>query len=285
MRVRVENVRFHYRLGEPVLKGVTLDFEGEATAIIGQNGAGKSTLVRLINGLLKPVSGEVRVGDWNTGDFSVARLARRVGLVFQNPNDQVFKSVVRDEVMFGPKNLGMSGDTALASSREALADVGLEGAMDANPYDLSLAERKLVSIASVVAMNTDVVIFDEPTIAQDYAGVQRIGTLIEKLKARGKLIIAITHDMDFVAEIFPRAVVLRRGEVIIDGSTREVFSRPDLLRDSFVEPPHATQLGQALGLSETVLSVDEAVKGIKGHRSRLGGLAGSDTAHDQQFFQ
>ncbi len=264
MRVSVENVHFHYRPGEPVLKGVSLDFEGQATAIIGQNGAGKSTLVRLINGLLKPASGEVRVGGWNTRDFSVAHLAQRVGLVFQNPNDQVFKSVVRDEVMFGPRNLGMPVDTALARSREALADVGLEGAMDANPYDLSLAERKLVSIASVVAMNTDVIIFDEPTIAQDYAGVQRIEALIEKLKARGKLVIAITHDMDFVADIFPRTVVMRRGEVIIDGPAREVFSRPDLLRDSFVEPPHATQLGQALGLSETVLSVNEAVRALRG---------------------
>ncbi len=270
MYIKVEDVHFHYRSGEPVLKGVTLDFEDEATAIIGQNGAGKSTLARLINGLLKPVAGEVWVGDWNTRSFSVARMAHRVGLVFQNPNDQIFKSTVRDEVMFGPRNLGMSMEAALAKSREALADVGMEGAMNANPYDLSLAERKLVSIASIAAMDTDVMIFDEPTIAQDYAGVRRIGSLIEKLKARGKLVIAITHDMDFVAEIFARTVVMRRGEVIMDGPTREVFSKPDILRESFVEPAHVTQLGQALGLSETVLSVDEAVRALRTSHSPSG---------------
>ncbi len=263
--IRAKDVHFSYTPGEEALRGVTLELSGGLTAIIGQNGAGKTTFVRLLNGLLKPSSGEVWVDELNTVDHSVAEMARRVGLVFQNPNDQIFKSRIVDEVMFGPRNLGVPEDQARQRAEAALRLVGLAGVGARNPYDFGLADRKLIGIASVLAMETPVVIFDEPTIAQDYRGVEKIKGIIRGLGGEGRLVIAITHDMDFVAEAFDRTVVFRRGEVALDAPTREVFSRPELLADSFVEEPHMTRLGRAVfdgtesGGGRTVLTVGEFV--------------------------
>src|SRR5690606_19965222 len=177
--IEVRDVHFHYSPGVPALNGISLDIFPGATAIIGQNGAGKSTFVRLLNGLLKPVDGHVLVKGIDTRTRSVAQLARTVGLVFQNPSDQLFKSRVLDEVMFGPANLGVAADEAERRAREALAQVGLAHAHDRNPYDLGLAERKLVTIASVLSMGTEVIILDEPTIGQDADGVRRLGELVQ----------------------------------------------------------------------------------------------------------
>ncbi len=141
--IQVRDVRFHYTPGVPVLKGITLDIGPGATAVIGQNGAGKSTFVRMLNGLLKPTAGDVLVNGVNTRTATVATLARTVGLVFQNPSDQLFKSRVIDEVMFGPMNLGVPAGEAEDRARAALAQVGLSGVETRNPYDLGLAERKV----------------------------------------------------------------------------------------------------------------------------------------------
>lgn len=266
--IRATDVHYSYSPGEgeEALKGVTLEFGDGLTAIIGQNGAGKTTFVRLLNGLLRPTSGEVRVDDLVTSEHSVARMARKVGLVFQNPNDQIFKSRTIDEVMFGPKNLGVPEAEARRRAEQALAAVGLPDAAAKNPYDFGLADRKLIGIASVLAMDTPVVILDEPTIAQDYRGVEKIKGIARGLGREGRLVITITHDMDFVAEVCERTVVLRRGLVAADGPTREVFGRPGLLADAFVEEPHITGLGRAVLGSEpggpaagTVLTVDEFV--------------------------
>src|SRR5690554_3547518 len=186
--IQARDVHFHYTPGISVLKGISLDLHPGATAIVGQNGAGKSTFVRLLNGLLKPVQGEVRVAGRLTREATVATLARTVGLVFQNPSDQLFKSRVLDEVMFGPLNLGMSPDQARERARAALAQVGLEAVEARNPYDLGLAERKLVTVASVLAMGTPVVILDEPTIAQDQVGVRQLGAIVDRLARAGRTV-------------------------------------------------------------------------------------------------
>jgi energy-coupling factor transport system ATP-binding protein len=257
--IEVSGVRFSYNETEEILRNINLSFDYRATAIIGQNGSGKTTFVKLLKGLLKPTSGNIFINGINTKEVSVAALARHIGLVFQNPNDQIFKSKVIDEVMFGPINIKKSEACARKNSLDALEAVGLSNKINENPYDLSLSERKLISIASVIAMDTKIIIFDEPTIAQDYSGKEIIKKLIKALQKQNKLIITIIHDMDFAAEVYERIVVFKEGEVFMDGSAREVYSRYNELSKAYLEPPHVTQLCQRLGYKDIFLTVDEFV--------------------------
>lgn len=257
--IKVEHLQFSYQPGIPILKDISLNLDVTPTAIIGQNGAGKTTLVKLLKGLLKPTSGDVWINEKNTKDLTVAQLASTIGLVFQNPNDQIFKNKVIDEVLFGPLNIGMEEEKAKQKAMEALELVGLEQKINDNPYDLGLSERKLIAIASILAMDTDIIIFDEPTIAQDYASKEKIKRLIKALHQKGKMVLTIIHDMDFVAECFDRTIVLAQGEVLLDGATREVFSQESVLRKAYLEPPHVTQLCKQLGYKETYLTVEEFI--------------------------
>jgi len=258
--ITVENLHFHYTPGVPVLRGITLSIQPGTVAIIGQNGAGKSTFVRLLNGLLKPVEGYVQVDGVDTRSVSVATMARSVGLVFQNPGDQLFKSRVLDEVMFGPLNLKWPEEKARERALAALRQVGLEGVEEKNPYDLGLAERKLVTVAGILAMDTPVVVLDEPTIAQDRDGVLRLGEVVTSLRQEGRTVITITHDMDFVARYFERVLVFQNGRVLLDGTAPEVFSRADILSAAGLEPPQIAQLSMALGMNPPALTVEEFVE-------------------------
>jgi energy-coupling factor transport system ATP-binding protein len=259
-RIAVKDLLFSYEESEEILKGITLEFNEKSTAIIGQNGAGKTTFLKLLKGLLKPVSGDIFINSINTKNTTAAKLAKDIGLVFQNPNDQIFKNKVIDEVMFGPINIGMDKDKAKLSSEEALKTVGLHEKLNENPYDLSLSDRKLISIASILAMDTNIIIFDEPTIAQDYSGKKRIKSIIKNLRSKGKLVIAILHDMDFVAETFERTIVFNNGTILLDENTREVFSHSEILEKAFLEPPHVTQLCKKLGFKEVFLTVEEFIQ-------------------------
>lgn len=255
--IKVEKLNFSYTMDKPILKMMNITFDGRTTAIIGQNGAGKTTFVKLIKGLLKPVSGSIYYGGKDISAHTVAMLAEKIGFVFQNPNDQIFKNRVIDEVMFGPLNIGMSREIAKEKSMEALKMVELDGMINENPYDLSLSERKLVAIASIIAMDTQVIILDEPTIAQDYKGKQVIKSIIKKLSEDGKLVITIIHDMDFVAESFERTVVFAEGEILLDGPTKVVFSKEEILKKAYLEQPNVTQLCRRLGYEEVYLTVEE----------------------------
>lgn len=257
--IEVDNVSFAYTEGVPVLKNVTFSLSNGSVAIIGQNGSGKTTLVKLLKALLKPISGDIFINGINTKETTAAKLARTVGLVFQNPNDQIFKNKVLDEVMFGPLNIGQSVEEARKNAIKALETVSLVDKKEENPYDLSLSERKLVSIASILSMDTDIVILDEPTIAQDYLGKAKIRSIVHELVQRGKLVITITHDMDFVGECFQRVIVLSEGQLLLDGPAREVFSKEDVLRSANLEPPYVTQLSKTMGYQGVLLSVEEFV--------------------------
>lgn len=259
----IKNLSFSYRPELDVLKDINLTFNYAPTAIIGQNGAGKTTFVKLLKGLLTPIQGDIFIKGKNTRNYSAARLAENIGLVFQNPNDQIFKNTVLDEVMFGPFNLKLDFEKVEKNSLEALRLVKMEDKIKKNPYDLSLAERKLISIASVLAMDPDIVIFDEPTIAQDNKGLELIKQIINDLNSRGKLVISITHDMDFVADCFSRVIVFQKGKIALDGTTEMIFSQSELLKASFLEPPHLTQLGQKLALKDTILTIQQLVKNYK----------------------
>jgi energy-coupling factor transport system ATP-binding protein len=267
-RIAVENVHFEYVPGEPVLRDVSLQFDGGATAVIGQNGAGKTTLMKLLNGLLKPTRGNVLVGDLNTRDHEAGRIARYVGLVFQNPDDQIFKSRVLDEVMFGPLNIGMSEQEARESALAALQTVELKDFVDDNPFDLSYAQRKRICIASILAMQTPVVVFDEPTISQDAYGLRMMGRIVQDLMAEGRTVIAIVHDMNFAAEYFDRIVVMAEGQVVADGRPEDVFVNEAALRRAHVDAPAMVKLSQATGLSRPCLTVPSFVERFMGEKVR-----------------
>ena len=257
--IKIEHVNFSYDRDEPILKDISLTLDQRPTAIIGQNGAGKTTLVKLLKGLLTPSSGDILLNGKSIKDLTVAKLSAHVGLVFQNPNDQIFKNKVLDEVLFGPLNIGMSESQAKEKAMEALKQVGLEDKAQMNPYDLGLSERKLIAVASILAMDTEVIILDEPTIAQDYASKEKIKALIRQLQAQGKMVLTIIHDMDFVAECFERAIVLSKGRVLLDGTTKEVFSNEAVLKEAYLELPHVTQLCKQLGYKETYMTVEAFV--------------------------
>ena len=267
MNIIITGLTFSYPSGVQALRGVTLTIEaGEAVAIVGENGAGKTTLVKHFNGLLRPASGRVVVGEWDTRQYSVAKLASRVGYVFQNPDDQLFERSVIKEVSFGPRNLGRRDDEARAAGLEALGLVGLQGKDSTHPYDLHLSQRKLLALAAVLAMRTPMVVLDEPTTGQDAGGLATIGRIVEQLKAERRTVVTITHDIDFAAEHFERVVVMARGGILAEGPAPAVLANSEVLRTAEVEPPQLARLAQALALEGTPLTPADFVALI-GHRS------------------
>lgn len=264
MNIIINNLRFTYPTGLEALKGINLNIDsGEQVAIVGQNGAGKTTLVRHFNGLLKPTSGSVSIGDWEASKYSTAKLASRVGYVFQNPDEQLFSRDVLTEVAFGPRNLGYVKEKVDELVKRALSLTELNDKTETNPYDLSPTWRKMVALASIIAMDTPIVIFDEPTTGQDAVNVGRIAHVIAELKREGKTVITITHDIDFCAENFDRVIALSKGQVLLDGAAREVLGQEDILAQTYVDPPQLTRLGKRLGLKETVTKQEEFLKAIK----------------------
>jgi len=251
----VEGLVHVYREGGiRAVDGVDLRIgSGERVAIIGQNGSGKTTLVRHLNGLLRPSEGRVLVDGVDAAGLTVAQLARSVGLVFQDPDRQIFAGSVRAEVEYGPRNLGMRGEALGSAVESALAAVGLEPEARTNPYDLGASRRKLLALASVLAMRTKVLVLDEPTTGQDERGVEQVRAVIAGAHGEGRTVIAISHDMRFVAEAFERVVVMRAGRIVLDGSPERVF-RGDAwgaLASTFLEPPLAAVIGERLGLGST----------------------------------
>jgi energy-coupling factor transport system ATP-binding protein len=226
---------------------------GESVAIIGQNGSGKTTLVRHLNGLLRPTEGAVRIDGRDIAGTRVARLAAIVSLAFQDPDQQIFAGRARAEVAFGPRNLGMRGPDLDGAVADALAAVGLADAVDAIPYDLGYARRKLLAIASVLAMRTPIVILDEPTTGQDLRGATIVREIVRRLTAEGRAVLAISHDMRFVAETFGRVVVMREGQIVLDGAPADVFDEAGwpVLASTNLEPPLAARVGACLGLGST----------------------------------
>lgn len=263
MKIEIKDLRFTYPTGLEALQGINLMIEsGEQVAIVGQNGAGKTTLVRHFNGLLKPTSGSVSIGGWETTKQSVAKLASRVGYVFQNPDEQLFSRDVLTEVAFGPRNLGYAKEKVDELIKRALTLTELNEKTETNPYDLSPTWRKMVALASIIAMDTPIVIFDEPTTGQDAANVARIARVIAELKKEGKTVITITHDIDFCAENFERVIALSKGQVLLDGPAREVLGEEETLAQTYVDPPQLTRLGKALDLKEIVTKQEEFLNAI-----------------------
>ncbi|HTG42720.1 MAG TPA: ABC transporter ATP-binding protein [Methylomirabilota bacterium] len=252
--ILVEGVAFDYPRGVRALDGIDLRIDdGERVVVVGQNGSGKSTLVRQFNGLLRPTAGSVSINGRPIGRRHVADLAREVGLAFQNPDRQIFAGTVRAEVAFGPRNLGLSETERDAAVERALATVGLAGDEATNPYDLGFSRRKLLALASILAMDTPIVILDEPTTGQDARGIERVQRIVAELSGTGRTVIAVSHDMRFVAESFERVVVMRAGRIILDGTPADAFGEAawPTLASTYLEPPLAARVGARLGLGAT----------------------------------
>lgn len=255
-RVDFEGVSHVYEGGVEALSGVSVGMDAGCVCLVGQNGAGKTTFVKHTNGLLEPTDGVVRIEGTDTREARVAQLARRVGLAFQNPDDQLFHDSVEEEVRYGPRNLEFDEERADETVERAISRLDLADARERNPYDLGMPRRKRVAVASVLAMDTDTVVLDEPTGGQDAPGTALLGDAIEELVADGKLVVVITHDVGFARRHADRVIALGQGEVLLDGSPREVFGNPETLAETDVDPPVVTRIGHELGLP-TVLSIDE----------------------------
>ena len=277
--IRVEDLVFRYPDGTPALDGVTLEIaRGEFVAFIGQNGSGKTTLSKCLAGLLRPTRGRVIVDGIDTGAKGVMKdLVRRIGYVFQNPDHQLFNSRVYDEISYGPKNLGVPEAERDAIVREVAAVTGVREEFFAeHPFFLSKGLRQRVAIASTLAVRPQVIVVDEPTTGQDYRQSMDVMDFLARLRRQGgHTIIIVTHEMPIVAAYAERVIALRKGQVLMDGSTREVFSRPDLLAETFVKPPQATRLGHAwsaLGIRPGVLTAGDLVAEIERAVAAQGGI-------------
>ena len=252
--IECAGVGFAYPDGTVALRDVHLAMAtGERVAIVGQNGSGKSTLVRQLIGLLHPSVGRVAINGVDIGRRHVAALAREVGLAFQNPDRQIFSSRARTEVEFGARNLGLRGAELDAAVRTALDAVGLADRAETNPYDLGYSRRKLLSLASILAMATPILVLDEPTTGQDQRGVERVARIVAEAHTAGRTVVSISHDIGFVAEGFDRVAVMRDGSVILDEPVDRVFAERNwpILASTFLEPPLAARVGVHLGVGPT----------------------------------
>ncbi|MDQ7844035.1 MAG: energy-coupling factor transporter ATPase [Armatimonadota bacterium] len=262
-----------YLKGTPMetvaLQEVTLRIdEGEFVALIGPTGSGKSTLVQHFNALLRPTSGTVRVGgvDLSAPRADLQAVRRQVGMLFQYPEHQLFEETVAEDVAFGPRNLGLSEDEVQARVAEALRAVGLDPAVfgPRSPFSLSGGEMRRVAAAGVLAMAPRVLILDEPAAGLDPRGKAEILGHFRALHVRrGTTIVLITHDMDEVAALAQRVIVLDRGRVVMDGPVREVFTRADELQALGLGVPAATDVARrlrarGLPVREDVLTAEEA---------------------------
>jgi len=258
VKLQFELISFSYPGDVQALVDLSLTIEpGERIALVGENGAGKSTLAKHMNGLLKPDQGHVLVGGEDTRQTTVARLAHYVGYVFQNPDEQLFSSTVRDEVSFGPRNLGFSEAEVDQKVEAALEAVGLIESLDQHPYDLLRSERKLLGIASIYAMDTSVLVLDEPTMGLDLFGIRKVSNLLHECFSAGKTVILISHDLDFCAEHVERYIIMADGKIQLDAGIDSAFEDLEMLAFAGLEPPQLARLAQSLGFKSTPGTVDE----------------------------
>ena len=262
--IGVKDLYFKYPSGVEALKGIALTIgNGDFLAIMGQNGAGKTTLVKHFNGLLKPTKGDVLVDGINTRDVSIAKLARNVGFVFQNPDHQLFCESVEEEVAFALRNFGFEKDVVSKRVTWALNLLALTQYRQTSPFMLSGGERKRVALASVLAWDPKIVILDEPTIGQDHQQKEKLRQFIVQLRGQGKTVIIVTHDVEFVAECNPRVILMSEGRIVADGSADKILTDQDLVSKASIVPPQIAQVFMRLNdfrLPTNIIDVYEARK-------------------------
>lgn len=260
--VSFQHVTHVYDTGHAAIQDLELDIhKGEFVALCGMNGAGKTTAVLHIMGLLKPTSGSVLVAGEDVASRSVAEMARSVGLIFQNPNHQLFKDSVQDEIAFGPRNLGWDEDRIEAKLVEVLELVGLADCRTREPEGLSIGQKQRVAIASVLVMEPSVIILDEPTTGQDQRTMEPFMSLVSRLRTKGLTVVMITHDMDVVLRHASRMVVLNNGSLVADGPPVEVFTNDEILASARLHPPPILELSRSLGMDHAT-TVEQLSDGL-----------------------
>lgn len=256
-----QDIWYTYPDGTEALKGVNLKIhKGDFLGLIGRNGSGKTTLAKIIKGLYSPIKGKVLVSGTDLFEKTGIDRAKTVGYVFQNPDDQIFSKTIRDEIGYGLKFLKLSKDAEDKLINKAAATMELQDHLDKNPFDVSQGLRQRVAIASVLVFEPEIFIIDEPTTGQDFARSKIIMDMVRALHGIGKTIIIVTHDMELIAEYAKRLIVMKSGKMLLDGSTRNVFSQPKVLQESSIKPPQITSLGQALSkysVPPDILTVEE----------------------------
>jgi len=246
--LRIRDVQYRYHDGTRALTGVTLDIRrGEFLAILGPNGSGKTTLLKHLNGLLKPLKGEILLEEKSLTQYSSKEIFQRVGIVFQDPNDQLFAPSVWEDVAFGPMNMGLTRDEINRRVDKALSLVSMTPYVNKGVDALSFGQKKRVCIAGVLAMKPNILILDEPTCGLDPAGVTLIMTLLKELnKVHGITIVMATNAVDLVPLYMDRLAVMYNGNVLMVGAPERVFSDTDKIRNACIELPQIGQLMQIL---------------------------------------
>jgi cobalt/nickel transport system ATP-binding protein len=233
--LRVFDLAFAYPDGYQALYGINLTIQrGERVALLGPNGAGKTTLVLHLNGILTAGRGSVTVAGLDVAPENLREIRRRVGIVFQNPDDQLFMPTVREDVAFGPANLGIRGDELEERVRDALDQVGMLDVIDRPPHHLSFGQRRRVSVATVLAMKPEILVLDEPSSNLDPAGRRELADILLDL---GLTTLMVTHDLPYAAALCPRAAILSGGVIVADGPTQSLLCDDQLLRKHRLELP------------------------------------------------
>ncbi|MDO5824309.1 ATP-binding cassette domain-containing protein [Methanobrevibacter sp.] len=265
--LEVKNLKYSYDGICQALKGVNLKIEkGRMVALLGENGAGKSTLFLHLNGIYRPDEGQIFIDgeEVKYDKKSLLKVRQKVGIVFQNPDDQIFAPTVEEDVAFGPLNLGLPMEEVQDRVEEALARVGMSGYEKTAPHHLSGGQKKRVAIAGILAMKPEIMVLDEPTAGLDPKGVIGLSKLLRELNDEGITIVISTHNVDFVPNYAQRVYVLADGVVIAEGSPKEIFARTEILEQACLKVPVMTELFQKLedeGLDmngDYPLTIDEA---------------------------
>jgi cobalt transport protein ATP-binding subunit len=278
--LQIRDLWFWYQESTPVLRGVDLAISrGEFVAIVGANGSGKTTLVKHLNGLLRPKRGQVQVEGEDAAHLSIGELAQRIGLLFQHPEQQIFSATVRQELAFGPHNLGLSPAVVSERVDAALARFDLSALAEQPPAILSYGQRRRVTLASLAAMDPAILVLDEPTVGLDAPGLHETFDWLAELHTRGHTILLVTHDMALAAEYAGRAVILHQGQILGDGPPAELFQQSELLARASLVPPPVMALANALrscGLESKGLTVASFCDDYVAFLGRRPGRAGSD---------
>lgn len=264
--VVIDNLNFVYPPPKRVeaIKQINLKFtQGEFVGIIGHNGSGKSTLSKLISGFLEPTKGSITIGGKEVCKIHPNVRPEVVGYVFQNPDQQVFKESVWEDVKFGLENLHYSPEDVEKITYDTLEKLDLLRVRELHPFRLGKGDRQRLAVASILVMNPKVLIVDEPTTGQDPERARGIMRLLTEVNREQKItIITVTHAMDLVTEFCRRVIVMGGGEVLLDGTASEVFSQPEILAKTYVQPPQIVRLGLALGMNPLPVKVEEVIQRI-----------------------
>jgi cobalt/nickel transport system ATP-binding protein len=247
--LEVKNIKYSYNADYQALKGVSLKVnKGEMVALLGKNGAGKSTLFLHLNGIYKPDEGQVFIDgeELKYDKKSLLKFRQKVGIVFQNPDDQIFAPTVEEDVAFGPLNLGLSMEEVQDRVEEALDRVGMSGYEKKAPHHLSGGQKKRVAIAGILAMKPEIMVLDEPTAGLDPQGVVDLSKLLRELNDEGITIIISTHEVDLVPNYAQKVFVLVDGLLIAEGTPKEIFAKPEILEQANLKVPIVTDLFQQL---------------------------------------